>query len=132
MLLLATRVVEGFGFVCTILSAPRLLTLVTDPRDTPLSFALWGCYMPVGSAFMMLAGPAFITAFGWQGLWFVNGVLPLAYAFLVARLDIPGADTAHRSSRTLFGDLREGFRTPGPLLVGLAFGLYTFQYFALA
>lgn len=131
-LLLVTRVVEGFGFICTILSTPRLFALVTKPDDTPLSFALWGCYMPVGSAVMMLAGPALISAFGWQGLWLFNGILPLAYALLIAQLDIPGADTAQKSQRTLFGDLREGFATPGPLLVGLAFGLYTFQYFALA
>jgi len=131
-LLLVTRVVEGFGFICTILSTPRMFALVTAPRDTPLSFALWGCYMPAGSAIMMLAGPAFIASFGWQGLWLFNGILPLAYAVLLARLDIPGADTAQKSQRTLLGDLHEGFRTPGPALVGLAFGLYTFQYFALA
>ncbi len=130
--LLISRVLEGFGFICTILSTPRMFALVTAPRDTPLSFALWGCYMPAGSAIMMLAGPAFIARFGWQGLWLFNGILPLAYAVLLARLDIPGADTAQQSQRTLLGDLREGFRTPGPALVGLAFGLYTFQYFALA
>jgi predicted MFS family arabinose efflux permease len=131
-LLLISRVVEGFGFICTILSTPRMFALVTKASDTPLSFALWGCYMPAGSAIMMLAGPALIANFGWQGLWLVNGILPLAYALLLARLDIPGADTAQKSRRTLLGDLREGFRTPGPALVGLAFGLYTFQYFALA
>jgi predicted MFS family arabinose efflux permease len=130
--LLVTRVVEGFGFICTILSTPRMFALVTKPADTPLSFALWGCYMPLGSAIMMLAGPAFIANFGWQGLWLFNGMLPLAYAALLARLDIPGADIAQKSQRTLLGDLREGFGTPGPTLVGLAFGLYTFQYFALA
>lgn len=131
-LLLATRVAEGFGFVCTILSAPRLFAFVTEPRDTPLSFALWGCYMPTGTAVMMLAGPAFIATVGWQGLWLFNGALPLAYALLFSRLDIPRADEPQKSQRTLLGDLREGFRTPGPILVGLAFGLYTFQYFALA
>jgi MFS family permease len=122
-LVLVTRVLEGFGFVCTILSAPRLFALVTVPRDTPLSFALWGCYMPTGSAIMMLAGPAFIGAFGWQGLWLFNGVLPIGYALLVSQLDIPGADTVHKSGRTLYGDLREGFRTPGPILLALAFGV---------
>jgi predicted MFS family arabinose efflux permease len=123
---------EGFGFVCTILSAPRLFALVTVPKDAPLAFAFWGSYMPTGSAIMMLAGPAFIGAFGWQGLWLFNGLLPLAYALLIFHLDIPGADKAHKSDRTLLGDLREGFRTPGPILIGLAFGLYTFQYFALS
>lgn len=130
--LLATRVIEGFGFVCTILSAPRIFGLVTAPKDTQLAFALWGCYMPAGSAIMMLAGPLFIAAWGWQGLWLVNGILPLGYAALIASLDIPGADTARPSQHSLLGDLRSGFRTPGPILIGLAFGLYTFQYFALA
>jgi predicted MFS family arabinose efflux permease len=131
-LLLATRVIEGFGFICTILSAPRLFAFVTVPKDAPLAFAYWGSYMPAGSAIMMLAGPAFIAAFGWQGLWFFNGILPLAYAILIARLDIPGADTAQKSDRTLLGDLREGFSNPGPVLIGLCFGIYTFQYFALS
>jgi predicted MFS family arabinose efflux permease len=131
-LLLATRVIEGFGFVCTILSAPRIFALVTAPKHAQLAFAYWGAYMPTGSAIMMLAGPAFIGAFGWQGLWLFNGILPLAYALLISRLDIPAADIAHKSGRTLLGDLREGFRTPGPVLIGLSFGLYTFQYFALS
>lgn len=131
-LLLAARVVEGFGFLCATLSAPRLFGLVTAPKDTPLAFALWGSYMPTGSAAMMLAGPFFIEAVGWQGLWLFNGALPLAYAFVIAQLDIPGADATPPSRRSLLADLREGFGTPGPLLIGLTFGLHTFQYFALS
>jgi MFS family permease len=131
-LLLATRLIEGFGFVCAILSAPRLFPLLTAPRDTSLAFAFWGCYMPIGSAIMMFAGPFFISAFGWHGLWLFNGILPLAYAALIAVIAIPGADIAQGSERSLLGDLRAGFSTPGPVLLGLAFGLYTFQYFALA
>jgi MFS family permease len=129
--LLATRVIEGFGFICTILSAPRLFRLVTTERDNPLAFAMWGIYMPLGTAIMMLAGPFLIHAFGWQGLWLLNGALPLAYVFVVSRLDIP-AEIVPAANRNLATNLRGGFRRPGPLLVGAAFGLYTFQYFALS
>lgn len=131
-LLLAARVLEGFGFICAILSAPRLFGLVTAPKDTPLAFALWGAYMPLGSAIMMLAGPLFIQSVGWQGMWLFNGALPLAYALVVAQIDIPGSDAAQKTERSLLADLREGFSTPGPFLIGLAFGLYTSQYFALS
>lgn len=129
--LLATRIIEGFGFICTILSAPRLFRLVTAERDNALAFAFWGAYMPLGSAIMMIAGPLLIARFGWQGLWLVNGLLPLAYAAVVARLDIP-SENIPAANRNLLTNLREGFRTAGPVLIGAAFGLYTFQYFALS
>jgi MFS family permease len=131
-LLIATRVLEGCGFLAVILSAPRLFRLVTAEADSQLAFAFWGTYMPAGSAAMLLAGPFLIAALGWQGLWLVNGLLPLAYAFVVARLDIPGADAHQSSVRGLFANIREALRTPGPILVAIAFGIYTLQYFALS
>jgi hypothetical protein len=88
--------------------------------------------MPAGSAIMMLIGPLFIESFGWRSLWIFNGLLPLAYALVVARLPIPGAETRDSSHRDLTKTIRAGFATPGPLLVGITFATYTFQYFALA
>ena len=131
-MLIATRVLEGFGFLCIILSAPRLFRLVTAPSDNQTAFALWGCYMPVGAAIMMLMGPALIQSFGWRGLWLFNGMLPIAYAGIVALLPLPGADERDASRKNLGATVRTGFSTPGPLLVAVTFGTYTVQYFALA
>jgi predicted MFS family arabinose efflux permease len=130
--LLATRALEGCGFLCIILSAPRLFRLVTAPADNQSAFALWGCYMPVGAAVMMLMGPLFIQSFGWRGLWLFNGFLPIAYALVVALLPIPGSDARDSSRHDLGKNIRAGFATPGPLLVAVAFATYTFQYFALS
>lgn len=131
-LLIASRVFESCGFLAVVLSAPRLFRLITAEADSQLAFALWGIYMPAGSATMMLAGPVLIAGFGWQGLWLFNGLIPLVYAFVVAQIDIPGADAHQSSDRKLFGNLRAALRTPGPVLVAIAFGTYTLQYFALA
>jgi MFS family permease len=130
--LFATRALEGLGFLCVIFSAPRLFRLVTARADDQVVFACWSTYMPAGTGIMMLAGPALIAAFGWQGLWLFNGLLPLAYAALVARLDIPGGNTINPSDRNVRANLRESFASPGPILVGLAFGIHTLQYFALS
>jgi MFS family permease len=130
--LLATRILEGCGLLCIILTAPRLFRLVTAPADNQSAFALWGCYMPVGAATMMLVGPLLIEAFGWRGLWLFNGFLPIAYAVVLAIPSIAGSAARESTPKDLRKTIRAGFATPGPLLVGLTFATYTFQYFALS
>jgi MFS family permease len=131
-ILIATRIVEGLGFLFTILSTPRLFRLVTAPEDNQTAFALWGCYMPIGAGMIMLAGPLLIQSVGWRGLWLFNGVLPLAYAVVVTFLPLPGADVRDSSRKNLSTTIKKGLSSSGPLLVGFTFGVYTFQYFALA
>jgi predicted MFS family arabinose efflux permease len=129
--LLATRVAEGCGFLAVVIAAPAMLAHVTAARDRNLSFALWSAYMPVGTAAMMLAGPALLES-GWRWLWVVNGALALACAALVfatlPRLQ-PHAPTPPRSG--LLTSMARVITAPGPLLLALAFGTYTLQYFAL-
>jgi hypothetical protein len=130
--LIATRVLEGCGFLCIILSAPRLFRLVTAPSDNQTAFALWGCYMPVGAAIMMLLGPLLIQSLGWRGLWLFNGILPIAYAVVVRILTLPGGEVRDASRQNLGATIHTGFVRSGPVLVAVAFGTYTFQYFALS
>lgn len=131
-ILIATRILEGFGFLTITLSAPRLFRLVTAAEDNQTAFAFWGSYMPLGTAAMMLAGPLFIQAFGWRELWLFNGILPLVYAAIVARLPIPGASVHAGPEQNLKASLHAGLATPGPILLAVTFATYTFQYFALS
>jgi predicted MFS family arabinose efflux permease len=130
--LIAARVLEGCGFLAITLSTPRLIRLVAAPGDGQTALAFWGAYMPLGSAAMMLAGPLFIRAFGWQGLWLFNGLLPLAFALVIARLPLPPGELQSGPAHRLSKNLREAFTTPGPALLAVTFGAYTFQYFALS
>jgi MFS family permease len=57
--LLLTRVIEGCGFLATVLSVPRLLRAVSQSSDSDRVFAFWGAYLPLGAAVMMLIGPLF-------------------------------------------------------------------------
>lgn len=128
--LIATRVIEGCGFLAVAIATPRLLGTVVAQRDSETVFALWGVYLPGGAAAMMLAGPYLLT-FGWQSLWIVNGVVVILYAALLSRLDIHEPAAADGASREVLSNLRAVFNAPGPLLLALIFGIYTFQYFAL-
>jgi MFS transporter, DHA1 family, inner membrane transport protein len=129
--LFAARVVEGCGLLSVVIAAPALLNRVTAVKDRTTSFALWGCYMPLGTALMMIAGPA-LMASGWRLLWLANGALVLTYAILLLGAlprSEPSAAAAPPSG--LLPSLLRVVTAPGPVLLALAFGTYTFQYFAL-
>jgi len=99
--LLITRVIEGCGFLATVLSVPRLLRTVSQPADSDRVFAFWGAYLPLGAAVMMLIGPIF-AQYSWQTLWLANGVIALGYAAFIAVLSFrPCRRAAPERSRIL-------------------------------
>jgi predicted MFS family arabinose efflux permease len=130
-LLIATRVIEGCGFLAAVLAIPRLLRAATAPRDRDTVLALWGAYMPVGSLIMMLAGPH-LMMHGWQTLWIVNGVLALGYALVIALAPLREDAQPTAPLQSLLPNIRAALGAPGPVLLALAFGIYTFQYAAMA
>jgi predicted MFS family arabinose efflux permease len=71
-------------------------------------------------------------SFGWQALWLINGAVALAYAAVIARMRIDEATAALAAPPSVLTNIGAVFRAPGPVLLALAFGTYTFQYLALA
>jgi predicted MFS family arabinose efflux permease len=130
-LLIATRVLEGCGSLAASLAIPRLLRAVTTPKDLEPVLAVWGAHLPLGSLIMMLAGPHALS-FGWQALWLINGVIALGYALVVGRMQLDEAPAAHAAAPSVLSNIGAVLGAPGPLLLALAFGTYTFQYLALA
>jgi MFS family permease len=125
--LLITRVIEGCGFLATVLSVPRLLRTVSLPPDSDRVFAFWGGYLPLGAAVMMLIGPIF-AQYSWQMLWLANGVIALGYAAFIAALSFPPVPAGRVGAMT---NIAQVLTSPGAIVVSLAFGIYTFHYFAL-
>jgi MFS family permease len=74
-LLLATRFVEGLGFIMVVVAAPSLIVRLTAPDDRRLAFGAWGAYNPAGTALMIVLSPLLLLPFGWRGLWLANFVL---------------------------------------------------------
>jgi predicted MFS family arabinose efflux permease len=129
-ILLVTRVVEGCGFLAVVIATPSLIRAVAAPSDRALALACWGAYVPAGSAIMMLAGPA-VSAYGWRVLWLLNAITALLYAGVVFLFVQPDADARGANRPSSLANLKALIAAPGPMLAALAFGIYTFQYFAL-
>jgi predicted MFS family arabinose efflux permease len=125
--LIATRIVEGCGLLVIALAAPRLIGALAPPRDRDAALAFWGVHLPAGTAAMMLAAPL-LAAFGWRSLWLVNGGTALLYTLVVAWMIAP-TDEPRPAARA---DAADVLRSPGPVLIAIAFATYTLHFTALA
>jgi cyanate permease len=126
-MLLASRALEGLGFVITVVAIPSLLLGASAERDRYFVPSLWGVYVPVGTAIALALSPQILRAGSWRTLWQLNAGLLLLLALLLAATTPPAR--LHRSAvwlspRALLGVLGSG----GPLLLAGIFACYTFQY----
>jgi MFS family permease len=125
-LLLAARLVEGLGFVITIIGGPTLVTAATLPAQRSLALGYWSSYMPLGVTLGMIGALAVSHGWlDWRGLWLVMGLLPLSAALLLPRLTagVPQAAPRRFSAAVL--------RRPGPWLLAGCFACYTTQWFSI-
>lgn len=126
--LFAGRIVEGAGFLLVTVAAPSLLGEVARPADRDLAFPLWSCFMPVGMAMAMLAGPLFED---WPAMWWASSALPLTICMAVPLL-IPSSGQGGPMSLT---GLRENtmivLGDRGALGLSITFALYSLMFFAV-
>ena len=129
-LLLASRVVEGLGFLMITVAGPAALQRMVSASGRDFAFALWSCYMPTGMAVAMLASQAFDH---WQAYWWCAGAAVVVALASVAALVPAGESTASASLswRGLRQDTVDTLGAAGPVLLALSFTLYSLMFFAL-
>lgn len=131
--LLATRVIEGMGFLCAVLPAPGLLRQRVHHAPTlSRSLGWWGAYMPLGTSLALLVGVPLLAAVGWRWAWLLLALLSLLAAVGLARWVTPDAQAQSAPANTALGPrLRRTLRAPGPWMMALAFFLYSGQWLAV-
>ncbi|HEY9320245.1 MAG TPA: MFS transporter [Achromobacter sp.] len=126
--LLASRVVEGLGFLMITVAGPAALQRMVSASNRDFAFALWSCYMPAGMAVAMLASQAFDQ---WQAYWWCAGAAVLVALACVAALAPATPGSASLSWRGLRQDTADTLGAAGPVLLALSFTLYSVMFFAL-
>jgi len=128
-LLLATRVIEGIGFLAVSVAAPTLIVAVARERDLGRAIAVWGTYMPVGIALVMLGAPL-LAAAGWRGFWLMNAAVLTGYAALLAvgTRTIAINNAPHGS---IARDVRLVLGSGGPWLLAGLFAAFAAAFFAV-
>lgn len=129
--LLASRALEGLGFLLAVLPAPGLIRRhVAEPRLLAKALGWWGAYMPLGTALALLFGAPVIEWLGWRAVWL--GLSACSLLALVALWRGLPSDAALAGQGAPLGPrLRRTLGAPGPWLVAVAFFLYSGQWLAV-
>lgn len=126
--LLASRFLEGTGFVLFAVSAVPLLVAATLPKDRATALSLWSCYMPAGGTIALLCAPLALATLGWRSLWLgLAGYAAICAALLARYVEAPRFGGRIGSLRLI----AESLTRPGILALCLAFICYTGQWTSL-
>lgn len=127
--LLASRFLEGVGFMLFVVAAAPLLASATLPADRATAFAIWSSYMPTGGTLALLLAPLALASFGWRSLWVVLAAYTALCAVLLARrVPPPQLGGGGIGSLRL---LAESLLRPGSLALCLGFICYVGQWNSL-
>nr|WP_222912071.1 MFS transporter [Pseudomonas sp. DNDY-54] len=126
--LLASRLVEGLGFLLTIVAGPALLQRLTTGAQRDMAFSLWSCFMPCGMAIAMLVGPFFQT---WASFWWASSALAAMAAVTTLYCVPEGGSHAGLALRSMIGGIRQLLSSKGTVLLACCFALYSLMFFAL-
>ena len=123
--LLASRFIEGVGFILFAVPAPALMSaLSADARERAKALSLWSAYMPTGGTLALLAAPLFIAAATWRVLWLALAAAAVLAAIVLARTVPAGAAPRVASLRLV----RESLARPGNIAMAFLFASYVAQW----
>src|SRR5262249_14886750 len=125
VVLLASRFIEGAGFLLLVVSAAPLIAAAAQPADRPTAFAIWSSYMPTGGTLALVLAPLALGSFGWRGLWVALAVYAALCAVLLVRVVPPARFDGGIGSMRL---LAESVLRPGSLALCLGFICYVGQW----
>ncbi|MBC7649780.1 MAG: MFS transporter, partial [Vitreoscilla sp.] len=132
--LLATRAMEGLGFLWVVLPAPALLRQSVDAQRVNRVMGFWGAYMPLGTSLGLLLGPYVmhlaLPDIGWRLWWGVLSgwcaVLSLLVLWLLPA-DAPPA-AINKANQKILGLTLRFWPT---WLLALSFAVYSGQWLAV-
>ena len=128
--LLASRIVEGLGFVLITIAGPSVLRRMVAPGGKDLAFAIWSCFMPAGIAMALFSGSLLEE---WRGFWLGNAALSAVLAMLLA-MGVPRGPLGREalvSWRGMARDAAATLKAGAPALISASFVIYSLQFFAL-
>ncbi|MCX4910933.1 CynX/NimT family MFS transporter [Streptomyces sp. NBC_00878] len=139
--LLASRAVEGAGFILAVVTGPGLIRRSTPPGRFTKAMGFWGAYQGIATFAGLITGALVLQAVPWRVWWWAMAVLALApLPWILARVPLDdaggtggGAATVTRTTlaRTAISRVGRTVRAPAPWTAGLVFACYTLQWMAV-
>jgi MFS transporter, CP family, cyanate transporter len=131
LVLIATRALEGLGFLAVVVSAPALVRRHVPASSLGAAMGAWGAYMPAGTALALAAGAWFLQATSWRLWWLALAVVTALMALGAARW-IPTSPPNQGNRVAAPGaSWATPLRWPLAWALALCFGCYSAQWLAV-
>ncbi len=130
-MLLASRAIEGIGFIVATVVGPGLIRRFAPLRKVNLAVGCWSAYQGTATFLGLIASAFFLQVASWQALWWVMVVVSLVPIPFVLRF-VPSDDPAGSSgARAAAGRIAITARSSRVWIAGVVFGCYTIQWMAV-
>jgi MFS family permease len=126
--LMATRAVEGVGFLMATVVAPPLIRLITPPARTNIAMGWWASFQGLATFLAVLASTVLLTEVSWEVWWVVMaGVTAAVIPLILSFVPVPPSD---RDSNVKLAARRVAATvgTLTPWIAGVVFACYTLQW----
>jgi predicted MFS family arabinose efflux permease len=128
--LMASRAVEGAGFILVAVTGPGLIRRSTPRRRLTAAIGFWGAYQGISTFLGLIAGALVLQVLPWRAWWWVTAALALAPLPLVLAR-VPRDKAGGRGAATAVTRIARTVRSRGPWIAGLTFACYTLQWMAV-
>lgn len=124
--MLATRIIEGGGYIAVVTAAPALLRQYAAHRDHSIVFGIWSFYYPFGMAGMVVMSPFLLSVTDWRGIWQINGAVALVMAVAIVMFTRPIAILRGDEKRPeIFSGIRLTLCSPAIWCLAICFAAYS-------
>lgn len=129
-LLMASRLMEGTGFIAVAVALPAVIFAAASRLDQPFVLGLWSIYTPLGMSLAMLIAPLALATMGWRGFWWgIVAICPIAV--LAMRKTMRSLDLPRPAQVPFLTIAAQALSCRGFLVNALAFLGYALQWVTL-
>ncbi|MFC9843804.1 CynX/NimT family MFS transporter [Streptomyces sp. NPDC060223] len=129
--LLASRAIEGAGFMLVAVTGPGLIRRTTQPGSFTTAMGFWGAYQGISTFAGLITGALVLQVVPWRVWWWVMAVVALTpLPYVLARVPRDAARGV-RGAAAALTRIGRTVRGPGPWTAGLVFACYTLPWMAV-
>ncbi|MFD4553997.1 CynX/NimT family MFS transporter [Streptomyces sp. NPDC058469] len=129
--LLASRAVEGAGFILVAVTGPGLIRRTAPPGRFTTAMGFWGAYQGISTFTGLITGALALQVMPWRVWWWgmaVIALVPLPWVLAHVPRDEAGGVRGAANALTRIG---RTVRAPAPWTAGLVFACYTLPWMAV-
>lgn len=130
-MLLASRAIEGIGFIVATVVGPGLIRRHAPFRRVNLAVGCWSAYQGTATFVGLIASAYFLQVGTWQAWWWVMAAVSLVPIPLVLRMVPKDRPAGAGGAKAAAGRIGITARSPKVWIAGVVFGCYTVQWMAV-